>query len=63
MKKEDYCEYCKREMDDSIKTDIKESFKENQLMKKIIGKFFDENSSEFTEIINSYVEEKVNEIN
>ena len=49
-------------MDDSIKTDIKESFKENQLRGKIIDKFFDENSSEFTEIINSYVEEKVNEI-
>ena len=50
-------------MDESIKTDIKESFKDNHLMKKIIDKFFNNDSSEFTELINSYVEEKVNEIN
>ena len=50
-------------MDELIKTDIEKTFKDNQLMKKIIDEFFNKDSSEFTEIINSYVEGKVNEIN
>ncbi len=50
-------------MDELIKIDLEESFKDNQLMKKMIDEFFNKDSSEFTELINSYVEGKVNEIN
>lgn len=50
-------------MDEKINEELNNHFNENILMKKIITKFYSEDSVEFDRIISSYVEEKIDEIN